>query len=777
MRWTIQRILMGLSATGCAVAALVGGVGLYNASVSIKAEDDMISGAAALRGAMEADMMHDALRADVLRSIFAARTNPGSRDSVLADVEQHIATFKQALADSEMLAAPASVHAVLTELRQPLDGYFSAARTASALAFKDRAAAERSYPEFQAAFERLEDEMGRLGDAVEQVGQDRVIAAEHASRRARVEIAVVVGIGAVLSLLVGWLVSKRIIASVREIQRVTTLVGSGDFRDSAKVTTRDELGETASALNQAIEGMRSALDADRVEWQEVGRQRAEVVRIKQLVENAPLNIMYADRNLVLQYMNPAAHKTFAALEKYLPVKAHEMVGKSIDIFHKNPAHQRGLLADESKLPHQAQIQLGPETLAFQACAIKDERGAYVGTMVTWELITARLESERQVKEAQARDLKQVEERRRAEQAEAERRQRDADTREAEVMARAEQEKRQAAELRGKVDQILSVVEQAARGDLTHEVGVKGEDAIGRLGEGLSGFFRTLRGSLGNITRTAETVNLASSQVSAVGKQLGSVASETSAQATVVSSAADEVSRNVQTVASGTEEMTASIREIAKNAADAARVAGQAVKVAERTNASVGKLGESSGEIGKVIKVITSIAQQTNLLALNATIEAARAGEAGKGFAVVANEVKELAKETARATEEIGQKIEAIQSDTADAVGAIREIGDIIGQISNIQTTIAGAVEEQTATTNEMSRNIAEAARGAQEIAQNIQGVAQAAQGTTDGAAQSQAASSDLAGAAAELQQQVSQFRIAGGSAAPVSPARRAAGVA
>jgi methyl-accepting chemotaxis protein len=225
----------------------------------------------------------------------------------------------------------------------------------------------------------------------------------------------------------------------------------------------------------------------------------------------------------------------------------------------------------------------------------------------------------------------------------------------------------------------------------------------------------------------------------------------------VSAATEQVNRNIQTVATGTEEMSASIREIAKNASEAARVATGAVKVAETTNTVVGKLGESSADIGKMIKVITSIAQQTNLLALNATIEAARAGEAGKGFAVVANEVKELAKETAKATEDISQKIDTIQSDTRAAVVAIGQISQIITQINEFQSTIASAVEEQTATTNEISRNVSDAARGSGEIAQNITGVARAAQGTSAGAGDTDRAATELSRMAAEMQRLVSQF--------------------
>lgn len=251
---------------------------------------------------------------------------------------------------------------------------------------------------------------------------------------------------------------------------------------------------------------------------------------------------------------------------------------------------------------------------------------------------------------------------------------------------------------------------------------------------------------------------ASQELTAVSQQMAANAEETAAQAGVASAAAEQVSSNVTTVATAAEEMGASIKEIARNANEAAKVATAAVKVAERTNSTVAKLGESSAEIGNVVKVITSIAQQTNLLALNATIEAARAGEAGKGFAVVANEVKELAKQTAKATEDISGKIEAIQTDTKGAVEAIEQIGQIINQINDIQNTIASAVEEQTATTGEISRNVAEAAKGSSEIAQNVGGVAQAARSTTEGASDTKKSADELSKMALALQHLVGQFK-------------------
>jgi len=668
----------------------------------------------------------------------------------------------------------------------------------------------------------------------------------------------------------------------------------GILSDEAQLPRRANIQvgpETLDLLVSAIRDDRGSYVGAMATWEVITdrvRLEAEVARITSMMENSPTNMMFADRDFTITYMNPASLATLRGLEEHLPVKADQVVGSSLDIFHKNPSYQRGILADEAQLPRRADIQVGPETLDLLVSAIRDSHGSYIGAMATWEVITERLRLERESAEAAAdttavnqvlsvmasestvdgavqvaldtvrrefgwaygaywsvdpadRKLKfKVEsgdagpEFRRAtlEASFAEGvglsgrawAQRDlffsADIGEmtdcvrapvaqrvgvksgvcfpivvsgevvgtmdflaTETLAPSPQrrealrnvgrlvssaieridketaEREAAAQLQVKVEQILSVVSAAAEGDLTREIAIEGDDAVGQVAAGLRTLLSTMRVSMGDISRTAEALAASAEQLTSLSQGMGEGATLTSDRAGSASTASVQVSASIQTVATAAEEMTASIREIAKNATEAAAVATDAVNVAGGAEATVASLGESSAEIGQVIKVITSIAQQTNLLALNATIEAARAGDAGKGFAVVANEVKELAKETAKATEDIGQKIEAIQSDTQGAVSAIGRIAEVIGRINDIQTTIASAVEEQTATTNEIARSVTEAAAGANGIAEDVTQVASAAADTRQGAQDTLESATQLTDISSQLKDLVGKFEV------------------
>jgi len=306
--------------------------------------------------------------------------------------------------------------------------------------------------------------------------------------------------------------------------------------------------------------------------------------------------------------------------------------------------------------------------------------------------------------------------------------------------------------------VRAAVEALAQGDLTTAPTVADHDELGLMALSLSYALEHLRSVMGTVASSAGSVAAASEELSATSAQISAAAQETSAQSAVVAGAAEEVSASVQTVAAGAEEMGAAIGEIARSTSEATRVATDAASAADEANATITQLGQSSREIGNVIKVITAIAEQTNLLALNATIEAARAGEAGKGFAVVAGEVKELAQQTAHATDDIARRVQAIQHDSSGAVAAVGQISAVIAQICTYQTTIASAVEEQAATTAEMTRSVAETAGGSEQIAANITGVTAAAESTSQALGQTASVVADLAFQAGQLREKVSTFR-------------------
>lgn len=310
-----------------------------------------------------------------------------------------------------------------------------------------------------------------------------------------------------------------------------------------------------------------------------------------------------------------------------------------------------------------------------------------------------------------------------------------------------------------LSETVRVMDAVADGNLDARTNLNSDDELGQLGKSVNRAVDSLSRTLSGIARNATAVGQSSEALTTVSAELSNNAHETSTRSQQVSAAAEEVDASVRLVASSSQQVSASIREVTQNTNEAVAVAASAVRVAGEANTTIRQLGESSEQIDNVVRVISSIAEQTNILALNAEIEAARAGEAGKGFSVVANEVKDLAKETARATEDIARKVSAIRSDSRAAVQAISEITQIIDRISGTQTNIASSMQEQNSGVGEITRSMGEASRGTAEIANNITAVASMAERGAYGAQETQRAAAELSERAAELQQLVSAFRF------------------
>jgi methyl-accepting chemotaxis protein len=495
-----------------------------------------------------------------------------------------------------------------------------------------------------------------------------------------------------------------------------------------------------------------------------------------MLDLMPINIMFCDLNFSIQYINSKSFQTLKSIEHLIPIKAEQVIGISIDRFHKNPSHQRQMLANDKNLPYRTNIQVGDQYLDLFVTAIYNE-GKYSGIMVTWDIVTEKLNLDwtvlamnksqaviefnldGSVISANENFCSLLE------------------YKESEIVGKhhsmfcdskyikTEEYKNFWSKLNsGKFDaneyprttksgKIVWI--QASYNPVIDSTGkiIK----VTKYATDITNKKETFNNLINVLSETSNQLAAASEEFMATANQLFSNAQTSSDQSIKASAATEQINTGVRSVASNMEEMTASIKEITRTTNDASNMANETLKKSQETNVIINTLGASSRDIGNVIKVISSIAQQTNLLALNATIEAARAGDAGKGFAVVANEVKELAKQTAKATGDITKRIEAIQKDTSNAVSAIAEISISIDKVNGHAGNIAASVEEQAATSNEISRIVLESSLAIGGVSDLVKGVSKIASLNSSDASQLIDASRGLSKLAMELKELISKL--------------------
>jgi len=736
-------VLVGLAMLGI---ALVGGAAIWSTSALSKNGARVASTELpAVRNMTLCDMMHDGMLAVAYRSLVAAGAE--DRDGLVearTAADEFAANFRAyygALDGLDLSAeTAAAAHAVGPDIELYIERTLAVVARAEAL---DVAAASAMLVPMQEVYDRLEESLGDLGERIERNADAEVQSGMRIRTFANLLTVTVTLLGAGLSLTLGLFLARQI---VRPLTTTLGVLESGDTSALAEITSTDEFGRMAQAVSVTMARMEHAVteastqrdqlvqnssELERTMRQlesamreaeegaaESRRLAAEAARAASMVENAPSSMLFVDPDLVMRYANPAGQNG----AKRLGAGSHALAGRPLSEFLADTGVDARMFAQGNALPFARRVEKGGEILDLEVSAVRDPSGSLLGLLVAWNVVTAAVQAE-----------------------EAERR-----------LARAQAE--QAERMQERAAKLLGVVDAAARGDLTQTPDLEGDDVVASMGRAVGKLLVDLRASLGTIRTNAKRLAKSAEELNALALGMSQEAASTSGQVDQAAQSASDVNDRMGAASQNTDAMVESITEIARSAAEAAGVARGAVSIARSTNEHVSQLDRSSAEIGQIIKTISAIAAQTNLLALNATIEAARAGEMGRGFAVVANEVKELALQTSRATTDIGEKIAAIQTGSRGAVEAIARIGTVIDEVDGLQTTIAAAVEQQSATTREITHALSDATHTSAQMRSSLDHVSSLARGTVNGASNTQSLAGDVRTMADELLELVGQFR-------------------
>jgi len=474
-----------------------------------------------------------------------------------------------------------------------------------------------------------------------------------------------------------------------------------------------QLGPETLALNvSALYDSTQNYVGPMITWERITekvRLEREQQRLQQMLEHASVRMILADENFKIVYMNPASVRTLKQLEHLLPCRVDEIIGKSVDIFHKNPEQQRRLLSNPDNLPHQAQIKLGNEILNLNVVAIRDVAGKYIGPMINWELVTDQVRTKEREEKLQAEQLRIAE------------------------------------DMRTRVSQLMVVVQSIANGDLTQQIELSGDDDLGRLGASVKRMSSDLRELIGQLVESAAQQNEGARAISESSQNLSEGAQSQAASVEEMSASIEDLVRSIQVIS----ESSSEARHQAESTAELAKSGGNSVSEAI---SSMRLIQKSSEQINDIIQVISEIASQTNLLALNAAIEAARAGEHGLGFAVVADEVRKLAERSSLAAKEITQLIKESTRRVAEGADLSEKVGKSLG-------SIVQAVEQTASGIARIAESTETQADSAKEVQLAIRSVGKTTESNAAASEEMAASAEELGAQATTLQELVARFKV------------------